>query len=99
MANPHINDLYIHDKNHIYPFDEYNGRIEGFITFAIDDMGNYYAFNPQSKDINEIYYCCHAPLGCCVVAKDAEELLRIFIESNFKITKYVAELDLEDIDT
>lgn len=98
LAQGYANDLYIHGLKDIYPFDEQNGKIEGFVTFASDDMGNYYAFSPKSENENTIYYCCHDPLGYCVVAKDAEEFLNIFINSNYKITTYVAELDLVDIE-
>jgi len=89
------NDLYIHGADMIYPFDEKNGKIEGFVAFASDDLGNYYAFSPKSNDSEAIYYCCHDPLGYCIVAKDAEDFLNIFISSGFKITDYVYNLELE----
>ncbi len=98
LGQGYVNDLYIHGIKSIYPFDEENGKLEGFVTFASDDMGNYYAFSPKSDDNNEIYYCCHDPLGYCIVAKNAEEFLKIFVESNFKITGHVADLELNEIE-
>ena len=98
LGQGYVNDLYIHGPDMIYPFDEQNGKIEGFVTFASDDLGNYYAFSPKSTNINTIYYCCHDPLGYCVVAKDAEEFLRIFIKSGFKIADYVYNLELDEIE-
>jgi len=92
-----VNDLYIHGVDMIYPFDEENGNIEGFVTFASDDLGNYYAFSPKSKDVDVIYYCCHDPLGYCAVAKGAEDFLSIFVNNGFKITDYVYNLDLDEI--
>ena len=83
----------------IYPFDEQNGKIEGFITFASDDLGNYFAFSPRSEDYNAIYYCCHDPLGYCKVAKDAEDFLSIFVFSGLKINDYVHNLELNKIDS
>lgn len=92
-----INDIQFHGSDWVYAFDEDNGAIEGFVTFASDDMGNYYAFNPNNSNPELIYYCSHDLLGYCELAKDAEEFLRIFVDSNFNITKYVAELELSEL--
>lgn len=99
LGQGYANDLYIHGSDMIYPFDEQNGKIEGFITFASDDLGNYYAFSPKSEDVNTIYYCCHDPLGYCKVAKDAEDFLSIFVSSDFKINNHVCSLELDEIDS
>ena len=92
-----INDFQIHGKDRIYSFDDECGEVEGFVTFASDDMGNYYAYSPHSDDPNKIYYVCHDPAGYCVVANDAEEFLSGFVNRGFTITDYVADLDLIEI--
>lgn len=92
-----INDLRIHGKDGIHPFDDECGKVEGFITFASDEMGNYYAYSPHSDDPNKIYYVCHDSAGYCVVADDAEEFLSGFVNRSFTITDYVADLDLIEI--
>jgi hypothetical protein len=89
-----INDLRIHGKDGIYAFDDECGEVEGFITFASDEMGNHYAYSPHSDDPNKIYYVCHDPAGYCVVADDAEEFFSGFVNRGFTITDYVVDLDL-----
>jgi hypothetical protein len=97
LGEGHINDFSIHGKDRIYSFDDECGEVEGFITFASDEMGNYYAYSPHSDDPNKIYYVCHDPAGYCVIADDAEEFLSGFVNRGFTITNYVADLDLIEI--
>lgn len=92
-----INDLSFHGKQGIYPFDNECGCVEGFVTFASDDMGNYYAYSPQSDDQSKIYYICHDPEGYCVIANDIVEFLSDFVARDYNITKFAAELELNDI--
>lgn len=87
-------DLYIHGNEHIHAFDEENGPIAGFVTFASDTMGNYYAFNPESSNKEEIYYCCHDPLGYAKIASDAYEFLRKIIENKYDNIELAANLEL-----
>ncbi len=97
LGKARIDEFYVHGPDMIYPFDSDNGKIEGFVTFASDVLGNYFAFNPNSENTNQIYYCSHDPLGFSTVAASRDELLKLFIESSFDIVSVTKTLDLDDI--
>jgi len=87
-------DLYIHGESQIYAFDQDNGPIAGFVTFASDSLGSFFAFNPESTNRGEIFYCCHDPLGYAEVAKDANEFLGKIIDSDYDNLELAANLKL-----
>lgn len=96
LGSCEIEDLRLHGPDWIYPFDELNGRIEGFITFASDINGDYFSFNPDDQN-GLIYFCCHDPAGYCVVANSIEELLVKLIDNNFDIVEITANLELLEL--
>ena len=92
-----VSDFYIPYVTEIYPFDSDNGNIKGFITFASDVLGNYFAFNPNSTNNEIIYYCCHDPLGFGECAKDITQLLKSFVDANFDIEQVTNKVKFSDI--
>ena len=80
-----VNDLYIHHVNMIYPFDSNNGKIQGYVTFASDTSGNYFAFNPHGSDQEVIYYCSHDPSGYGICANNMNKFLKDFISAWDKV--------------
>jgi hypothetical protein len=91
-----IDEFRLHDPSWIYPFDSGNGKIEGFITFASDINGDYFAFDPSSDSIEQIYFCCHDPVGYCVVSEDFSKFLEAFVKSGFNALSLTENLDLMD---
>jgi len=94
LGHGYINDFLIHGVDGIHQLDEENGKIAGFFCFASDDCGNQFAFSPESKDCDLIYYCCHDPAGYNIAANNAEDLLGILIDSGFNIKNHVSKLEL-----
>ena len=91
-------DLYISHAEEIYPFDEENGPVEGFVAFATDIFGNYLAFNPNSDMPSEIFYCSHDPLGYAMIASDIRTFLQLLIDSGFDNVSLTEKLDLIEHD-
>ncbi|GAB1270010.1 hypothetical protein NBRC116493_32630 [Aurantivibrio infirmus] len=89
-------DFYINHAEQIYPFDEDNGPIEGFVAIATDTLGNYFVFNPKSENDSEIFYCCHDPLGYGKVAPDIGSFLKSFVGNGFKNLDITNELSLTE---
>jgi len=85
LACGSINDLHFLHTDMIYPYDEENGAMNGYVAIATDILGNYFAFNPNSDNPNQIYYYSHDPLGYGVCAKNVTKLLEAFVNSNFDI--------------
>jgi len=83
-------ELYINHFEQIYPFDSNNGPIAGFVNFASDIHGNYFAFDPKSDNPSNIYYCCHDPAGYGLVSENIKELLWSIISNNFS-TEYILD--------
>ncbi len=92
-----IEDLYISNKEMIYPFDDQAGPIAGYVTFLTDILGNHFAFNPKGRDPSEIYYISHDPIGFGIVAKDIEELLASFISNEFDIMEVTDQIDFQEL--
>jgi hypothetical protein len=90
-----IDSLNIHASQDIYAFDENLGPLTGFVTFASDDSGNYFSFNPKSEAPNEIYYCSHDPLGYVKVSASFSEYLHAFVESEFNTFAVTNKFDLK----
>ena len=87
-------DFTIFHAEQIYPFDQDNGPIEHFVTFATDVLGNFYAFNPRSNSPSEIYYCSHDPLGYAKLAPDIASFLKTFVENEFNNLELTEKLEL-----
>jgi hypothetical protein len=91
-----IDELYIHPANNIYAFDEETGPMKGFVTFASDVCGNYFAFDPKSPTPETIYYCSHDPFGYAVVAPDFRAYLHSFVDSGFNTLSLTEKLELHE---
>lgn len=87
--------LNFHSPFEIYPLDN-NGSVEGYVVFASDTSGNYFAFNPAS-DNETIYFLCHDPLGYAAIADSIGQFLEIFINNDFKFDGLFDNFDFIDI--
>lgn len=83
-------ELNLHSPSEIYPLDEDNGNMKGFVIFASDTLGNYFAFKPNGDGV---YFLCHDPLGSCLVASSFKEFLKKFIEADYKLEDFSEKLD------
>lgn len=92
-----IEDLYIHGPDMIYPMDEENGRLKGFVPFSSDVLGNYFLFDPKSQTPEMVFYYCHDPLGVAVAADSVEGLLQRFVDNSFDIIAVTENLELLEV--
>jgi hypothetical protein len=91
-----VDELYMHAAEDIYAFDDENGAMAGYITFASDVCGNYFAFDPRSNNPVAFYYCSHDPFGYAVIKGSFREYLQAFVESEFDTVSLTDKLELHE---
>ena len=91
-----IDELYIHSTADIYAFDDETGPMTGYVTFASDVCGNYFAFDPKAKNSVAFYYCSHDPFGYAVIKGTFREYLQAFVASGFDTVSLTKDLVLHE---
>ena len=86
--------LLIGEKEYIYSFEN-AGILNGYVTFATDDLGNRYLFNPAGDD--SIFYVCHDPLGYARISDTFSNFLIQLKQEDYNIETLTNKLDLIEI--
>lgn len=86
--------LLIGEKEFIYILEN-AGNLNGYVSFATDDLGNKYIFNLNGDD--SIFYVCHDPLGYSKISDTFSNFLIQLKQADYKIETLTDNLQLIDI--
>ena len=89
-----FDELLIGEKEYIFKLEDL-GALSGYISFATDDLGNHYAFNPNNDE--SIFYACHDPLGYAKIAESFSSFLAQLKQADFNIETVTSKLQLIDM--